>query len=125
MWAVASLRTSLDSLSIINRIAQKGGGRLGPGWNVIVLHHSDCGITRVAEPPELLEKYLGVGAGHLHQHGVMDPRQSVKVDVAALKANRALQGGYTLSGCVYEVATGKVETVVQPEQVPERPVSSM
>ena len=109
----------VDSLSIIHRIAQKAGGRLGPGWNVVLLHHTDCGITRVVDSPQLLGKYLGVHADHLHEHGLTDPRRSVTVDVAALRASQALPGGYWLSGCVYDVATGTVETVVQPEQVPE------
>ena len=109
----------VDSLSIIHRIAQKAGGRLGPGWNVIILHHNDCGITRVVDTPQLLAKYLGVHAGQLHEHGLLSPQLSVKIDVAALRANKQLPGGYVLSGCVYDVTTGNVETVVQPENVPE------
>ena len=109
----------VDALCIIHRIAQKAGGRLGPGWNVVILHHSDCGITRVVDPPQLLEKYLGIHSGQLHDHAVLEPRLSVQRDVAALKLNRALPGGYLLSGCVYDVVTGGVETIVQPEQVPE------
>ena len=116
-----------DALLVLDRIARRAGGRLGPGWNVIVLHHTDCGITRVTEPPQLLEKYLGRQPGQLHSHGggVTDPQQSVRADVAALKANAALPGGYVLSGCVYDVATGRVEIVVQAEQLPERQPSSV
>ena len=83
------------------------------------MHHSDCGITRALEPPQLLEHYLGVQAGQLHTCCVMDPVESVRLDVAALKASRVLPGGYLVSGLVYDVATGQVSTVVQPEPVPE------
>lgn len=45
---------------------------------------------------------------------ITDPHKSVALDVAALKANPHICGGYTVSGLVYDVATGKVETVVSP-----------
>jgi carbonic anhydrase len=36
----------------------------------------------------------------------------VVVDVAALKANPNLPGGFTVKGLVYDVTTGLIETVV-------------
>jgi hypothetical protein len=36
------------------------------------------------------------------------------VDVAALKSNPLLPGGFLVSGLVYDVATGRIELVVPP-----------
>jgi carbonic anhydrase len=45
---------------------------------------------------------------------ISDPHASVAVDVAALKANPLLPGAFLVTGLVYDVTTGRVETVVAP-----------
>ena len=100
----------LDALGGVDRRA---------GTHIVVLHHTGCAVNRLANPPELLEMYLGVPARELDRHGEMCPRLSATLDVASLKAHRALLGGCVVSGCVYDEATGEVETVVPPQQVPE------
>jgi carbonic anhydrase len=45
---------------------------------------------------------------------VTDPYEAVAVDVAALKANPNLPGGFMVSGLVYDVAKGTIDTVVPP-----------
>ena len=115
----------VGALSIIHRIGQKRGSGLGVGWNVVVMHHTDCGITKVSDHHQLLEQYLGVPTGQLPSHGIMDPYMSVRLDVAALlSGGGGLPGGWLVSGCVYDVATGGVEVVVQPEVVPDKSSSN-
>ncbi len=105
---------TLETLSMLRVVSRESGGQLGPGWNLIVLHHTDCGITRLGNSPELLAKYFGVPASELSALSIDDARASVAVDVAALKANPQLPGAFLVSGLVYDVATGRVETVVPP-----------
>jgi carbonic anhydrase len=45
---------------------------------------------------------------------ISDPHASVAVDVAALKANPRVPGAFLVTGLVYDVTTGRVETVVAP-----------
>ncbi|HEX4340720.1 MAG TPA: carbonic anhydrase [Polyangiaceae bacterium] len=106
--------STLETMGMLNVVARAGGGALGTGWNLIVLHHTDCGITRLTSSPELLAHYFGVAATELDAFAISDPRASVAVDVAALKANPRLPGGFLVSGLVYDVATGLIETVVAP-----------
>ena len=109
----------VDSLRLLHSVAQKAGGRLGPGWSLIALQHTDCGITRLQEPStvgEELAHYLGVDAAHLHTKAVADPYAAVRLDVAALMAHPRLPGGYMVSGLLYDVSTGKVEVVEQPQE---------
>jgi hypothetical protein len=40
--------------------------------------------------------------------------KAVAVDVAALKSNPLLPGGFLVSGLVYDVGTGRIELVVPP-----------
>jgi hypothetical protein len=45
---------------------------------------------------------------------ITDPHKAVAVDVAALKANPLLPGGFLVTGLVYDVTTGRVEILVPP-----------
>jgi carbonic anhydrase len=93
------------------------GGPPGPGWNLIVLHHTDCGINRLTGFPDLLAEHLGVDKAELDSQHVTDPRASVAADVAALKANPFLPAELVVSGLVYDVETGLIEQIVKPEQL--------
>jgi carbonic anhydrase len=84
------------------------------GWNLIVLHHTDCGITRLVDSPELLAKHLGVTPADLDDLAVADPHKAVAIDVAALKSNPLLPGEFLVTGLVYDVKTGVIEIVVPP-----------
>jgi carbonic anhydrase len=92
-------------------------GPPGPGWNLIVLHHTDCGINRLTGYPELLADHFGVDKAELDSQPVTDPRASVATDVAALKANPFLPAELIVSGIVYDVETGLIEQIVGPEQL--------
>ena len=104
---------TLQTMAMLQTIAQVQGANPGGGFHLIVLHHTDCGITRLEEKPDMLAGYFGIGKGELEAKAVTDPRTSVAVDVAALRANPALPGGWLVSGLVYDIATGLVEAVIQ------------
>ncbi len=103
---------TLQTMAMLRIVAKEGGGEIGVGWNLIVLHHTDCGITRLANSRELLAKYFGVVPADLDALAIDDPHRAVAVDVAALKSNPLLPGGFLVTGLVYDVTTGKIETVV-------------
>jgi carbonic anhydrase len=104
----------LEELGMLGRIGQVAGEAPGGGgeFHLIVLHHTDCGITRLAGDPAMLAHYFQVAEGGLKAKAVMDPRAAVAVDVAALRAVPVLPAPWILSGLVYDVATGIVEVVV-------------
>lgn len=102
-----------ETMAILGTVSRVGGVALGQGWNLIVLHHTQCGISGCYHhAPELLAKYMGVEEPDLAALHIDDPYKSVVVDVAALKANPNLPAGFTVTGLVYDVTTGRIETVV-------------
>lgn len=105
---------TLQMIGMLGAIAQEEGINPGKGFNLIVFHHTDCGITRLTEKPALLASYFGTGQAELETKAVTEPHAAVTGDVAALKANPALPGEWLVSGLVYDVTTGLVETVVAP-----------
>jgi carbonic anhydrase len=62
----------------------------------------------------LLARHLDVETDALDDLAITEPYKAVALDVAALKANKALPDGMVVSGLVYDVKTGKIETVVPP-----------
>jgi carbonic anhydrase len=103
---------TLQTMAMLQTIAQVQGANPGDGFHLIVLHHTDCGITCLEEKPDMLAGYFGIGKGELEAKAVTDPRTSVAVDVAALRAIPALPRGWLVSGLVYDIATGLVEAVM-------------
>jgi carbonic anhydrase len=104
----------IRELKMLESVTAAGGGVLGPGWNLVVLQHTDCGITRLAGSPELLSRFFEIDVQELDAKAVGDPQAAVAVDVAALKAEPTLPGEFLVSGLVYDVGTGLIETVVEP-----------
>lgn len=104
----------LEQLGMLGRVGQVAQAIPGGGgeFHIIVLHHTDCGITRLANDTATLMHYFQVDEASLKAKSVLDPRAAVAVDVAALRAVPALPAQWLLSGLVYDVATGLIEVVV-------------
>ncbi len=107
----------LEQLSLLGRIGQVAGEIPGGGgeFHIIVLQHTDCGITRLTGDPALLTHYLQIQERELKAKAVPDPRAAV--DVAVLRAIPALPNQALISGLVYDVATGLVEIIVPPASI--------
>ncbi len=105
---------TLQTMGMLNRVAQGEGGNLAGEFHLIVLQHTQCGIARLEGNPDMLASYFGIGKEGLLAKAVTDPHAAVAVDVAALKANPALPGSWLVSGLVYDVTTGLVDVVVPP-----------
>ena len=114
----------LEQMGLLGRIGgvakeiPGGGGE----FHIIVLHHTDCGITRLAGDPAMLTHYFQIQEGELRAKAVTDPRAAVAVDVALLRAIPALPGEWLVSGLVYDVATGLAEIVVRPAAIRPAPI---
>ena len=106
----------LEELGLLGRIGEVAGEIPGGGgeFHIIVLQHTDCGITRLAGDPAMLTHYFQIQEMELKKKAVTDPRAAVALDVASLRAIPALPGKWLISGLVYDVTTGLVEIVVRP-----------
>lgn len=109
----------LEELRLLGRIGQVdkqipgGGGE----FNLIVLQHTDCGITRLAGDATMLAHYFQIEENAVGAKSTTDPHAAIAIDVAALRAVPALPANWLLSGLIYDVSTGKVEVVVPPAPI--------
>jgi len=106
----------LEELGLLGRIGEVAGAIPGGGgeFHIVVLQHTDCGITRLTRDPTMLTRYFQIQEGELKQKAVSDPRAAVAADVALLRTIPALPTAWLISGLVYDVATGLVEIVAPP-----------
>jgi carbonic anhydrase len=110
---------TLQTMAALRVIAQVEGATPGPGFNLIVLQHTDCGITRLGGHPEVLASTLGIDKADVPAKAVDDPRAAVAIDVAAIRDNPFLPADFIVSGLVYDVHSGLIETVVAPTPLRE------
>lgn len=115
----------LEQLGLLGRIGEVAGQIPGGGgeFHLIVLQHTDCGITRLTGDPDKLARYFQIQQGELKAKAVTEPHAAVAIDVAALRAIPALPAAWLISGLVYDVTTGLVEVVVPPAPIRNAGVS--
>jgi carbonic anhydrase len=103
---------TLDEIVMLRKVSQASGLDMDSQWELIVMQHTQCGITKIQDQRELLAPYFQVSENDLQEVSIGDPRAAVARDVAALRAESRLHKGVRVSGLVYDVTTGRVETVV-------------
>ena len=107
---------TLQTIAMLGAIAQNEGVDPGAaGLEVIVLQHTDCGITRLHNHPDALADSFGIDASELGRKSIDDPRAAISIDLAVLRA--FLPAGITLTGLLYDVDSGRVERVAEPSPV--------
>jgi carbonic anhydrase len=90
---------------------QLADGRL---FEVAIVHHTECGTGFLADPGFRREAAAATGVPEalLQDSAVVDPHTTVKADVERLLTAPLLPPGVTISGHVYDIATGRVTTII-------------
>jgi carbonic anhydrase len=85
----------------------------GPLFEVAVIHHTQCGTGALADDTfrHRYAERIAADQSALREHAVLDPATTVKTDVARLRSASAVSPRISVSGHVYDVVTGLVETV--------------
>lgn len=105
---------TLRTMGMLGRVGAANASSRRPGvWNLVILHHTDCGMTDLAAFPDLLAEYFEIPIAELEAKSVSDPIGSVKVDVGVI-LQEIHSTDFLVSGLVYDVVTGLAETVVPP-----------
>ncbi len=86
----------------------------GPLFEVAVIHHTQCGTGALADDGfrHRYAERIGADESALREHAVLDPAATVSADVERLRSASAVSARIAVSGHVYDVVTGSVETVV-------------
>jgi carbonic anhydrase len=82
-------------------------------FEVAVTHHTQCGSAALADD-NFRHRYaqrIGAEESTLRERAILDPAATVRSDVERLRSAPAISPRITVSGHVYDVVTGLVETI--------------
>jgi carbonic anhydrase len=87
-------------------------GAEAPPFEVAIIHHTDCGARFLADDDfrRGFADRVGVGDQDLAAQAVTDPTVSILVDVKALLESPLIPGRVSVTGHVYDVASGLITT---------------
>jgi carbonic anhydrase len=86
----------------------------GPLFEVAVIHHNQCGTGAFADDGfrRRYAERIGADESELRSHAVLDPAATVRSDVELIRSASSISPRVTVSGHVYDVTTGLVETIL-------------
>jgi carbonic anhydrase len=107
----------IDDIAYLAFLAgQLFGGQLEDDrlFEVAVVHHTQCGTGFAADPGfrHQAAQATGLSEPTLEAAAVANPHATVKADVERLLASPMLPPKVSVSGHVYDVATGRVTTIL-------------
>jgi carbonic anhydrase len=104
---------AINNIAFVGELAAKAVPD-GPLFEVAVIHHTDCGSGLLADDDfrHRFAQRIGADDATLRDRAVVDAATTVATDVERLRSAGALSPRISVSGHVYDVATGLVETVV-------------
>jgi carbonic anhydrase len=103
----------INSIAFVAELAGKAVPE-GPLFEVAVIHHTECGAGALADD-DFRYRYaqrIGEDESTLREHAILDPAATVANDVDLLRSAAAISPRIMVSGHVYDVASGLVETVI-------------
>ncbi len=93
---------------------QRGTSPIQP--ELVVIHHTDCGMSRLANPAlqGQVSKRLGLSVDEVSAMAISDPTTSVQDDIDRLRHTPGTPDQLIVSGFVYDVSNGTINQVVPP-----------
>ncbi len=106
----------MGDLAVLGVLAanMSGNGAMQP--ELVVIHHTDCGMARLANPPiqQQVAKRLGLSDDEVAAMAVTDPTKTVQADLERLRQTPGTPDALIVTGLVYDVASGTIDQVVAP-----------
>jgi carbonic anhydrase len=103
----------IDDVAFISQLAESALPE-GPLFEAAVIHHTQCGTGALADEVfrRRFAERTGVEQSVLVARAVLDPAGTVTHDVESLRTAPAISPRVRVSGHVYDVETGLLETVI-------------
>jgi len=106
----------LRDLTVLGFLASTVPGTSPLVPEVVVVHHTDCGMARLADPQtqRALAERLAVEPSQVAALAVPDPYESVQADVERVRNAPGASESLVVAGFVYDVKTGLLVEVDSP-----------
>jgi carbonic anhydrase len=114
----------IDDIAYLGFLAEQlfGDQAADDLFEVAVVHHTQCGTGLLADPSyrHRAAEATGLPETALEAAAVADPRATVRADVERLLAAPSVSPKVSVSGHVYDIATGRLTTVLDARYPPPR-----
>jgi carbonic anhydrase len=106
----------LRDLAILGVLAANMPGPSAMQLELVVVHHTDCGMARLANPAiqQQAAERLGLSVDEVAAMAITDPAKSVQDDIERLRQTPGTPDQLVVSGFVYDVKNGTINQVVPP-----------
>ncbi len=106
----------IADLGILGVLTASAPGNSPRRPELVVIHHNDCGMSRLANPAiqEQVAKRLGLSVDEVAAMAITDPTKSVQDDVERLRHTPGTPDHLVVSGFVYDVRNGTINQIVPP-----------
>jgi carbonic anhydrase len=103
----------INDVAFISQIAETVRPE-GPLFEIAVIHHTQCGAGALADDGfrHSYAARVGLQESGLRERAILDPAATVATDVELLRSAPAVSERMSVSGHVYDVVTGLLQTVV-------------
>jgi carbonic anhydrase len=107
----------IDDIAFLAFLAEQLSGAKGAAdtlFEVAIVHHTQCGTGFLADPSfrHQAAEATGLTEAALEASAVVDPHTTVKADVERLLTSPSLAPKVSVSGHVYDIATGRLTTTL-------------
>jgi carbonic anhydrase len=104
----------IDDIAFLGFLVGELSGGLDTLFEVAVVHHTQCGTGFLADPAwrHRAAEATGLSEPVLEATAVADPYETVRADVERLLTSPLLSPKVSVSGHVYDIATGLVTTAL-------------
>jgi len=103
----------VEEVAALAFMVTKMGGDGPPAFELIIIHHTQCGVQRFADPDfqrELMEK-AGVDVSSI---AITDHELSLREDIERLRNAPEVPDYVLVSGLIYDVKDGRLREVIKP-----------
>ena len=119
----------MRDLAILSVLTANMSGPSTMQPELIVMHHTDCGMCRLANAAiqRQVAERLGVGVDEAAAMAITDPTTSVQDDIEQLRQTPETPDQLIVSGFVYDVKNGTINQVAPPaplRSTPGRPANT-
>lgn len=103
----------IEHIALVCQLAERAIPE-GPLFEVAVIHHTECGSRALADDSfrRAYAERIGVTESELREFAASDPAATVTSDVDRLRRAQAISPRVAVSGHVYDIESGLVETIV-------------
>ena len=96
------------NVTILAALAKDGPGKDASPFELIIVHHTDCGMEALADGERRRELCArsGLDEQQLMNLAIADHRESLRADIARLRESPLVPAELIVSGHIYDIETG-------------------